>query len=121
MSRIAIVAAVAALICSPALAGGVIGLSEEQLITCAGMPARSIQAGASTFYEFANTHAAGGANSFMTGNSIQSFGYARVVGCVATVRITGGSVVDVQYQCRGLITGMIARSQMFANCKGRER
>jgi hypothetical protein len=110
MSALAVVVAAA----TPAFAASsIVGLSQDDLIACAGLPSGEMQTGEATYWQYGASRQVG---------SIQTFGQMHVLsshstGCEATVTLKGGVVSDVKTRgYGGLLTGPIACAKLFAAC-----
>ena len=90
-----------------------IGLTEERLLTCAGIPSARMVSGASTFLQYGEFNEAGafiplGSTLFVT---------RRLRGCQATVVVRGGRITNVTLKTKGLISGPLACQRIFSECK----
>lgn len=103
------------LFAQPALADQsdkLIGLSEEQLISCAGIPAGQMVSGNSTFFQYGEFNERG---AFVPlGNTL--FITKRQKGCQAIVTLQNGVVTKVMLKTKGLISGPMACQRIFSEC-----
>ena len=89
-----------------------IGLSEEQLISCAGIPAGQMVSGNSTFFQYGEFNERG---AFVPlGNTL--FLTKRQRGCQAIVTLHNGVVTKVTLKTKGLISGPLACQRIFSDC-----
>ena len=104
-----------ALFAQPALAGQsdkLIGLSEEQLVSCAGIPAGQMVSGNSTFFQYGEFNERG---AFVPlGNTL--FITKRQKGCQAIITLQNGVVTKVMLKTKGLISGPLACQRIFSEC-----
>ena len=89
-----------------------IGLTEEQLLSCAGIPAGSMAAGATTFFQYGEFNEHGQ----IIGMGSNLFVAKRQKGCQAAVSLKGGKVVKVTLKTKGLLTGPLACDRIFSDC-----
>ena len=105
----------AALVEKPAIAGqsdNLIGLSEEELISCAGIPAGQMVSGPSTFHQYGEFSERG---AFVPlGNTL--FLTKRQRGCQAVITLQNGYVTKVTVKTKGLISGPLACQRIFSAC-----
>jgi hypothetical protein len=88
------------LLTPPALAGNsIIGLPEQTLIQCAGMPKSALQTGGATFYEF--------------WYRLNSRG---IPTCDATVGVKNGVVTSVTFKKTAFLLGVMDCDRLFAAC-----
>ena len=88
-----------------------IGLSEEQLISCAGIPAGQMVSGNSTFFQYGEFNERG---AFVPlGNTL--FITKRQKGCQAVITLRNGVVTKVMLKTKGLISGPMACQRIFPN------
>ena len=92
----------------------IVGLSEIELVQCAGLPQGSMSVGDATFYQYSSLSERG--QVVPLGNSL--FVTRRTRGCEATVKVQNGRVVDVTTQSHGgLLTGPLACQRLFSGCQ----
>lgn len=91
----------------------VIGLTELELVTCAGAPAQTMELGKNRVYVYAT-----GNNSVYLNRAFNSYvGVARANTCQATVIFQGGRVIKVTYQKAGaLLAREIQCGKLFNAC-----
>jgi hypothetical protein len=103
------------LFAQPALADQsdkLIGLSEEQLVSCAGIPAGQMVSGNSTFFQYGEFNERG---AFVPlGNTL--FITKRQKGCQAVITLQNGVVTKVMLKTKGLISGPMACQRIFSEC-----
>ena len=103
------------IIAQPTSAGqgdNLIGLSEEQLISCAGIPAGQMVSGQSTFFQYGEFNERG---AFIPlGNTL--YLTKRLKGCQAVVTLQNGYVTKVTVKTKGLISGPLACQRIFSGC-----
>lgn len=89
-----------------------IGLSEEQLVSCAGIPAGQMVSGNSTFFQYGEFNERG---AFVPlGNTL--FITKRQKGCQAVITLQNGVVTKVMLKTKGLISGPMACQRIFSEC-----
>ena len=108
----------AVLVVAPPLAMGgeakIVGLSEDELISCAGFPTAQMQLNGKTFYKFTSTSEGGAA--FPAGGFVL-FGRHQN-GCEATVSVENGRVVSVKTKrLNWSLPSLTACSRLFSGCK----
>lgn len=92
----------------------IFGLTEAELITCAGFPVAQMQANGITFYKFEVTSEGGAA---VPTGSIVVFGKRRN-GCEATVGIQDGRVATVKTKrLNRSLPSILACRNLFTDCK----
>jgi hypothetical protein len=89
-----------------------VGLTEEQLLSCAGIPAGSMVSGATTFFQYGEFSERG--QVVALGGSL--FVSKRQKGCQAVVSLRNGRVVNVTLKKKGLISGPMACERIFSGC-----
>jgi len=100
----------------PAYADGssLVGMSEEDIVACAGLPSGNMQIGSKTFFQYGASREAGAING--VGNTL--FLSRHQTGCDATVTFQNDHVVQVTTRpYGGLLTGPIACGSLFASCR----
>ena len=89
-----------------------VGLSEEQLLSCAGIPAGQMVSGNSTFFQYGEFNERG---AFVPlGNTL--FITKRQKGCQAIITLQNGVVAKVMLKTNGLFTGPMACQRIFSEC-----
>ena len=92
----------------------IVGLSEDELISCAGFPAGQMQLNGKTFYKFSSTSDGGAA--FPAGGIIL-FGRHQN-GCEATVGVENEKVVSVKTKrLNWSLPSLTACNRLFSGCK----
>lgn len=89
-----------------------IGLTEEQLLSCAGIPVGTMVSGATTFFQYGEFSERG--QIMALGDSL--FVAKRQKGCQAIVSLRNGRVVNVTLKKKGLIRGPMACERIFSGC-----
>jgi hypothetical protein len=91
----------------------IIGLAEEELISCAGFPVAQMQVNGKTFYKFEVTSEGGAA---VPAGNIVVFGKRRN-GCEATVGIENGHVATIKTKrLNRSLPSILACKKLFADC-----
>ena len=91
-----------------------VGLTEDELISCAGFPAAQMQLKGKTFYKFSTISESGAA---VPAGGIVIFG-KRQNGCEATVSVENGRVVAVKTKrLNWSLPSLTACSRLFSACK----
>lgn len=89
-----------------------IGLSEEDLLSCAGIPVAQMASGNKTFFQYGEF---GEHGAFIPlGNTL--FLAKKYKGCQAVITLEGGTVRKVTLKTKGLITGPLACDRIFSEC-----
>ena len=92
----------------------IVGLSEEELISCAGFPTAQMQLNGKTFYKFSTISESGAA---VPAGGIVIFG-KRQNGCEATVGVENGKVVSVKTKrLNWSLPSLTACNRLFSGCK----
>ena len=92
----------------------IVGLSEDELISCAGFPTAQMQLKGKTFYKFSTISESGAA---VPTGGIVIFG-KRQNGCEATVSVENGRVVAVKTKrLNWSLPSLTACSRLFSACK----
>ena len=92
----------------------IVGLSEDELISCAGFPTDQMQLKGKTFYKFSTISESGTA---VPAGGIVVFG-KRQNGCEATVSVVNGRVVAVKTKrLNWSLPSLTACSRLFSACK----
>ena len=89
-----------------------VGLSEEQLVSCAGIPAGQMVSGNSTFFQYGEFNERGALVPL--GNTL--FITKRQKGCQAVITLQNGVVTKVMLKTKGLISGPMACQRIFSDC-----
>ena len=90
-----------------------VGLTEDELISCAGFPAVQMQLKGKTFYKFSTISESGAA---VPAGGIVIFG-KRQNGCEATVGVENGKVVSVKTKrLNWSLPSLTACSRLFSGC-----
>jgi hypothetical protein len=89
-----------------------IGLSEQRLFSCAGLPEGQIISRGLTYYEYA-------AYPDSASNDRQSWAAStsRLAHCRAVVIVKNGVVVKVSYKTGGRVKGIVACHRLFSDCR----
>lgn len=100
----------------PAMAAedSLIGLSQDRLVACAGLPAGTMQAGPTLYFQYETSRSVGSAS--VIGGTL--FMNQHNTGCSATVGLRDGRIVSVARRpYGGLLTGPLACGRLFASCQ----
>lgn len=90
----------------------IIGMAEERLVLCAGIPSAQMRTGNSTIFQYSDLREAGS----LIGTGAGLMYSSRTRGCQAQVVLQDGKVVDVQMKGRGLISGPLTCQKIFSGC-----
>lgn len=115
--RMLLLLIIASLVTSSLVEAGeneIVGLTEDELISCAGFPTAQMELKGKTFYKFSTISESGAA---VPAGGIVIFG-KRQNGCEATVSVVNGRVVAVKTKrLNWSLPSLTACSRLFSACK----
>lgn len=97
-----------------AVAGDLVGLQTDALISCAGIPQGNMSVGADTYFQYETERDIG---LFTQNGQFGTFN-RHATGCTAIITIRDGKVIKSDIRpYGGVLTGPMACSRIFQNCE----